>query len=62
MTQNSVTVSYVRPLNRTFNEGTGKVHLKYPIRVSAGLRQEGFLNFSQGTNQKFVPFFSLTIF
>jgi len=62
MTQNAFTVSYVRPLDRVFNERTDKVHLKYPIRISAGIRQEGFLNFTQGTNQKFLPYFGITIF
>jgi len=62
MTQNSFTVSYVRPLERTFSESSGQVHLRYPIRLSAGIRQEGFVNFTQGTNEKLVPFVSLTIF
>jgi tetratricopeptide (TPR) repeat protein len=62
MTENSFTVSYVRSFDRAFNETTGKVHLKYPIRIAAGVRQEGFLNFSQGTNEKVIPFISVTIF
>lgn len=62
MTQNGISVSYTRPLDRTFNDKTGKVHLKYPIRLSAGLRQEGFLNFTQGQNQKFLPYVSITLF
>jgi len=62
MTENAFTVSYVRPLDRMFNEGTGEMHLKYPIRFSAGVRQEGFINFGQGSNEKLVPYFSLTIF
>ena len=62
MTQNSFTVSYERRLDRTFNERTGKVHLRYPIRISAGVRQEGFVNFSSGNSEKLLPFFSLTIF
>ena len=61
MTQNELIVSYQRPLDRRFNEGTGEMHLKYPIRFAAGLRQEGFMNFS-GSNEKLLPFFSLTIF
>jgi tetratricopeptide (TPR) repeat protein len=62
MTQNSFSVSYVRQLDRTFNEQTGSVRLKYPLRFSAGLRQEGFGNFSQGQNQKILPYFSVTLF
>ena len=62
MTENAFTVSYERPLDRKFNEGTGEMHLKYPIRFSAGIRQEGFLNFTQGSTEKFIPYFSLTVF
>jgi hypothetical protein len=62
MTQNSFLLSYVRPLEREFGDTTGKVRLKYPIRFSVGVREEGFLNFGQGASQKLVPFFSLTIF
>jgi len=62
MIQNSFTVSYVRPLERNFNERTGAVRLKYPIRLAAGVRTQNFPNFTQGPSQKLVPFFSLTIF
>ena len=62
MTQNSFTVGYVRPLDRVFNERSGKVHLKYPIRVAAGIRQEGFLNFGHGATERLVPVVSLTLF
>ncbi len=59
--QNGLSVSYSRPLGRTFNEETGEIRLKYPIRVSAGVRQETFLNFAGGQNQ-FRPYVSLTLF
>ncbi len=63
MTQNSFTVSYVRPLDRTFSETTGKVHLKYPIRVGVGVSEEGFHNFWSGNQpRQLVPFFSFNDF
>jgi len=62
MTQNGFSLSYTRPVDRTFNDKTGKVHLKYPIRISAGLREETFLNFTSGQNQQFRPYVSVTIF
>jgi tetratricopeptide (TPR) repeat protein len=62
MTQNGVTVSYMRPFGRTFNDETGEVHLKYPIRFSAGIQQETFLNFTHGQNQQFRPYVSITLF
>lgn len=62
MTTNSFTVSYERELGRTFNERTGKVHLRYPLRITAGVRQQGFVNFGSGDSQKLVPFVSVTVF
>jgi|GEM_PF-354015 len=62
VTQNAVSVAYTRPLGRTFNDETGDLHVKYPIRFSGGIQQETFLNFSHGSNQQFRPYFSITIF
>jgi tetratricopeptide (TPR) repeat protein len=62
MTQNGFAVSYMRPFGRTFNDETGEVHLKYPIRFSAGIQQETFLNFTHGQNQQFRPYVSITLF
>jgi tetratricopeptide (TPR) repeat protein len=62
MTQNGLTVSYMRPFGRTFNDETGEVHLKYPIRFSAGIQEETFLNFTHGQNQQFRPYVSITLF
>ena len=62
MTQNGISLSYTRPFDRTFNDRTGKIHLKYPIRISAGIREETFLNFTQGQNQQFRPYLSITLF
>ena len=62
MTQNGISVSWVRPFGRTFNEETGAVHLKYPIRFSAGVQEETFFNFTQGRNQVFRPYVSINLF
>jgi tetratricopeptide (TPR) repeat protein len=62
MTQNGLTVSYMRPFGRTFNDETGEVHLKYPIRFSAGFQQQTFMNFTGGQNQQFRPYVSITLF
>lgn len=60
--QGGFSVSYVRAFHRSFNAETGKVSLQYPIRFSGGFQQENFLNFSQGTNQQFRPYISITLF
>lgn len=59
--QNGFAVSYTRPINRSFTESTRKLRLKYPIRFSAGVQEETFLNFTQGHSQ-IRPYVSLTIF
>ena len=53
---------YARPAQPHFQRHSGKVHLRYPIRMSAGLRQETFLNFTQRPTQQFRPYFSITLF
>ncbi len=63
MTQNGVAVSYIQPLGRTFNDETGKIDLKYPIRFSAGFEEQTFPNFSYGSTQTiFRPYVSITLF
>ena len=63
MTQNGIAVSYVRPFGRSFNEDTGTVHLKYPIRFSAGIQEETFPNFTgAGKSQEFRPYVSINLF
>jgi tetratricopeptide (TPR) repeat protein len=62
MTQNGIALSYTRPLERTFNDSTGKIRLKYPIKFSGGIREETFTNFNHGPAQQFRPYVSITIF
>jgi hypothetical protein len=61
-TQNSFSVSYARAFHRKFNADTGEVTLQYPIRFSAGIQQEAFFNFTQGSNEQYRPFISITVF
>ncbi len=61
-TQNAVSISYSRPLRRIFNDNSTPLALKYPIRFSAGVQQETFINFSGAQNQQFRPFAEITIF
>ena len=61
-TQNGVSISYSRPLHRTYNDNSTPVSLQYPIRFSAGVQQETFFNFSGAQNQQFRPYAEITIF
>jgi hypothetical protein len=45
-----------------FNDSSTPVALQYPIRFSAGIQQETFLNFPGAQNQTFRPYAEITIF
>ena len=60
--QNGFAVTYARPFRRKFNDDSGAVVLQYPIRFSAGLQQETFINFSGGQSQQFKPYVSINLF
>ena len=60
--QNGFSVSYARPFHRKFNDVPGGVVLEYPIRFSAGIQQETFMNFSGAPNQQFRPYFEISVF
>jgi predicted Zn-dependent protease len=60
--QSGFSVSYAMPFQRKFEDRSGPLLLKYPIRFSAGLQQENFFNFSGGRNQQFRPYAQVSIF
>jgi len=62
MTTNGFSLSYTRPFGRNFNDETGQVHLRYPLRFSAGVQEETFPNFSQGKSTQFKPYVSINLF
>jgi hypothetical protein len=61
-TQNGMSVTYSRPFRRKFNDDSGEVILQYPIRFSAGLQEESFVNFSGSQNQQFRPYVRISLF
>jgi tetratricopeptide (TPR) repeat protein len=44
--QSGFLISYVRPIRRSFNDGTGELTADYPLRFSVGLQQQSFYNFT----------------
>ena len=60
--QSGFAVSYAVPIHRTYTGEGQNVRLTYPIRFSAGIQQEDFFNFTQGNNQQFRPYVSITLF
>ncbi|MGC2636797.1 MAG: tetratricopeptide repeat protein [Acidobacteriaceae bacterium] len=62
MTQNGIAISYMRPFGRNFDDDTGEVELKYPIRFTGGVQEETFPNFTQGSGQHVRAYLSITLF
>ena len=50
--QSRILISYVKPFRSSSSDGFGMVPVEYPIRISVGIQQEQFLNFTgRGTSQ-----------
>jgi hypothetical protein len=60
--QNAFSVTYARPFRRKFNDDSGQVVLKYPIRFSAGMQEQSFFSFSGGQTQQFRPYVRISLF
>jgi tetratricopeptide (TPR) repeat protein len=44
--QSGFLISYVKPLHRGYNDGTGNLPVEYPLRFSVGLQQQSFYSFT----------------
>ncbi len=60
--QSGFSVSYGKSFGRTFHEDGSEIRLRYPIRFTAGMQEEDFFNFTQGSSQQLRPFISLSLF
>ena len=60
--QSGFHVSYAMPFGRVYTEDGQRVALRYPIRFSAGMAQESFMNFNGTASQQFRPFVSINLF
>jgi hypothetical protein len=60
--QNGVSVSYAKPFHRKYAGDLGPVLLEYPIRFSAGIQQETFMNFTAAPNEQFRPYVQISVF
>ncbi|HUS19743.1 MAG TPA: tetratricopeptide repeat protein [Terriglobales bacterium] len=50
--QSRILISYVKPFRSSSSDGFGVVPVEYPIRISFGIQQEQFMNFTgRGTSQ-----------
>ena len=55
-------VSYGKSIRRSFNEDGNEINLRYPIRLTVGMKQEDFFNFTGGNRQQLRPYISLSVF
>jgi tetratricopeptide (TPR) repeat protein len=47
--QTGFVISYMKPLRRSYNDGSGEISVEYPLRFSFGLQQQLFYNFPGST-------------
>jgi hypothetical protein len=61
--QSGFLVTYMRPLHRSFDDGAGAIAVDYPLRISFGIQQQMFPNFTgQGSTSSFRPVIRVSLF
>ncbi|HZD95268.1 MAG TPA: tetratricopeptide repeat protein, partial [Candidatus Sulfotelmatobacter sp.] len=62
--QSGFLISYMRPLRRSVNDGSGALPIDYPLRFSVGLQQQSFYSFSgaAGSTSALRPVVKISIF
>jgi tetratricopeptide (TPR) repeat protein len=61
--QSGFLVTYMRPLRRSFDDGAGAIAVDYPLRISVGIQQQMFPNFTgQGSTSSFRPVIRVSLF
>jgi len=60
--QSEFLVSYLRPVRRSFDDGSGSVSVTYPSRFSFGLQQQTFYNFGGQSKSTLLPVVRFNLF
>ena len=60
--QSGFQVSYAMPIGRIYSQDGQQVAVRYPIRFSAGMAQESFMNFNGPSSRQLRPYISLNLF
>ncbi len=55
-------VSYTRGLQRPLNDGQGEIPVTYPMRISLGIQQQTFYDFTGKNRNTFLPVIRFNIF
>jgi hypothetical protein len=59
---NEAMVSYTRGLQRPLNDGQGEIPVTYPMRISLGIQQQTFYDFTGKNRNTFLPVIRFNIF
>lgn len=59
---NEVLVSYTKGLQRVLNDGVGEVPVTYPMRISFGIQQQSFYDFSGRNRNTILPVIQFSLF
>ena len=60
--QSSFLISYIKPLRRNVSDGFGQVPVEYPIRLSFGVQNANYFNFTGNHQTILSPLIRLTLF
>lgn len=60
--QSGFLISYTKPFRHLQNDGIGSIPVEYPIRISVGVQQETFTNFTGRGSSNFRPTIRLSLF
>jgi hypothetical protein len=60
--QSGFLVTYTKSLRRNWNDGLGEVGVRYPLKISGGLQQQSFFNYTGDRSQTFVPVIRISLF
>ena len=59
---NEVMVSYIKGFQRPLNDGIGEVPVTYPLRISFGIQQQTFYNFSGNNRNTILPIIRINLY
>ena len=55
-------VSYIKGFQKPLNDGIGEVPVTYPLRISFGIQQQTFYNFSGNNRNTILPIIRINLY
>ena len=59
---NEVMVSYIKGFQKPLNDGIGEVPVTYPLRISLGIQQQSFYNFTGNNRNTILPIIRINLY